>query len=85
MPPLRSAHVRDVAERNGVTAAQALVRWSFQRGVVAIPCSTNAAHVAENAPARIAGFELGARDMGMLDAMQHMVVDRAWLNGPFTV
>ncbi len=37
-----------IAKAHGVTAAQVILRWHLQRGIVAIPGSSNPAHIKEN-------------------------------------
>ena len=56
-----------VAERLGRTAAQVIVRWHLQHGVVVIPRSSNAGRIRENAD--VAGFELSDEDMAALDGL----------------
>ena len=59
--------ILEVAERVGRTAAQVIVRWHLQHGVVVIPRSSKAQRVRENAD--VASFELSADDMAALDAL----------------
>jgi 2,5-diketo-D-gluconate reductase A len=56
-----------IAERLGRTPAQVIIRWHLQHGVVVIPKSVNPERIRSNAD--VAGFELGAEDMGALDAL----------------
>ncbi|MFH1959320.1 MAG: aldo/keto reductase, partial [Patescibacteria group bacterium] len=46
--PIEDATVIDIAAAHHKTPAQVLLRWSLQRGLIAIPKSVNLAHVAEN-------------------------------------
>jgi diketogulonate reductase-like aldo/keto reductase len=56
-----------IAEANGRTPAQVLLRWAVQRDVVVIPKSLHEERIRENA--RIFDFELSVSDMGALDAL----------------
>ena len=40
--------IADIARAHGVTSAQVVLRWHLQRGVVAIPGSSNPDHIREN-------------------------------------
>jgi diketogulonate reductase-like aldo/keto reductase len=59
--------VRQVAERNGRTPAQVLLRWCIQRGLPTIPKSTHRERIEENG--RVFDFELSDEDMAALDAL----------------
>ncbi|RAP74705.1 aldo/keto reductase [Paenibacillus montanisoli] len=59
--------VRALAEKYGRTAAQIILRWDLQNGVVTIPKSAKPERIYENAD--ILGFELSAEDMQHLDAL----------------
>jgi len=59
--------VKAVAARLGVSAARVLVRWSVQRGYVALPKSVTPARIAENAD--VFGFVLSTEDMQVLDGL----------------
>ena len=59
--------ILEVAERVGRTAAQVIVRWHLQHGVVVIPRSSKAERVRENAD--VASFELSGDDMAVLDTL----------------
>jgi diketogulonate reductase-like aldo/keto reductase len=59
--------VREVAERNGRTPAQVLLRWCVQRGFPTIPKSTHRERIEENS--RVFDFELSGEDMTALDAL----------------
>jgi 2,5-diketo-D-gluconate reductase A len=68
--PLRAVNLRDpqivrIAEDRGVTAAQVVLRWHIEHRIVAIPKSTNAERIAENAA--IFGFELTPSEVEQLD------------------
>ncbi len=45
---LNNSTILEIAESHGVTAAQVILRWHLQRGVVAIPGSSNPDHILEN-------------------------------------
>ncbi|HZU82598.1 MAG TPA: aldo/keto reductase [Polyangiaceae bacterium] len=57
-----------VAARAGRTPAQVLIRWAVQHGLVALPKSSHRDRIAENAA--VFDFELDARAMGELDALE---------------
>ncbi len=63
---LRSAALRRVADRHGVTPAQVAIAWSLQPGVVSIPKAADPAHVRQNAAAAV--LRLTAADRAELDA-----------------
>lgn len=63
---LRSAALRTVAARHGVSPAQVAIAWTLQPGVVSIPKAANPAHVRENAA--VAQLTLSAADRATLDA-----------------
>ena len=70
--PLRASQLRDprlarVAEAHGVTPAQVVLRWHVEHRIVAIPKSTNAERIAENAA--IFDFELSPSEVECLDAL----------------
>lgn len=51
----------DIAKAHGKSVVQVILRWHWQRNVVAIPGSSNPAHIAENHD--IFDFELSAEEM----------------------
>jgi diketogulonate reductase-like aldo/keto reductase len=59
--------VRQVAERNGRTPAQVLLRWGVQRGIPEIPKSTKRERIEENM--QLFDFELSDEDMATLDGL----------------
>jgi 2,5-diketo-D-gluconate reductase A len=68
--PLKTVNLRDpqlvrIAEEHRVTPAQVVLRWHIQHRIVAIPKSTNAERIAENAA--IFGFELSPAEVEQLD------------------
>ena len=70
--PLRTVKLRDarlvrIAEDHGVTPAQIVIRWHIEHRIVAIPKSTNAGRIAENAA--IFDFELTRSEVEQLDRL----------------
>jgi 2,5-diketo-D-gluconate reductase A len=68
--PLKTMNLRDpqllrIAEAHGVTPAQVVLRWHIEHRIVAIPKSTNAERIAENAA--IFGFQLTLPEVEQLD------------------
>jgi 2,5-diketo-D-gluconate reductase A len=68
--PLKTVNLCDpqlvrIAEEHGVTPAQIVLRWHIEHRIVAIPKSTNAERIAENAA--IFGFELPPSEVEELD------------------
>jgi 2,5-diketo-D-gluconate reductase A len=59
--------VARVAERNGRTPAQVLLRWCVQHGLPVLAKSTHRERLAENA--QIFDFTLSGADMADLDAL----------------
>jgi 2,5-diketo-D-gluconate reductase A len=59
--------ITGIADRLGRTAAQVIVRWHLQHGIIVIPKSRVAERIRSNAD--VAGFELSADDMSALDAL----------------
>ena len=59
--------VTRIAERLGRTAAQVIIRWHLQHGVVVIPKSVVRDRIFGNAD--VDGFELTAQDVAALDAL----------------
>ena len=70
--PLKSTSLRDprlvrIAGAHGVTPAQVVLRWHVEHRIVAIPKSSNAERLAENAD--IFGFELSPSEVAELDGL----------------
>jgi 2,5-diketo-D-gluconate reductase A len=59
--------ILQIAEREGRTAAQVIIRWHLQHGFVVIPKSVNPERIRSNA--HVASFTLGDDDMAALDAL----------------
>ena len=57
----------DIAHNHGVSAAQVILRWNLQKGVVVIPGSSNPDHIKENTD--IYGFELTSDEMKRINAL----------------
>ena len=53
--------ILDIAEAHDVSAAQVILRWDLQRGIIVIPGSSNPEHIAENYD--VFDFELSEREM----------------------
>jgi diketogulonate reductase-like aldo/keto reductase len=73
--------VAAVADRVGRSPAQVLLRWCVQRGIPVVAKSTHRDRIAENA--QIFDFELSARDMAELDALDRSggtgaALERKW-------
>ena len=70
--PLRTANLGDrelegIGRAHGVTPAQVVLRWHVEHRIVAIPKSTNAERISENAA--IFDFELTPSEVESLDAL----------------
>jgi diketogulonate reductase-like aldo/keto reductase len=70
--PLRQTDLRDarlvgIAQAHDVTPAQVVLRWHVEHRIVAIPKSTNAERIAENAA--LFDFELSPSEVAALDAL----------------
>jgi diketogulonate reductase-like aldo/keto reductase len=65
---LRDAELRRIAGTHGVTPAQVVLRWHVEHEIVAIPKSTNADRIAENAA--IFDFGLTPAEVERLDALR---------------
>jgi diketogulonate reductase-like aldo/keto reductase len=78
---LGDAHLVQIAERNGRTPAQVLLRWAVQRGIPVIPKSTRRERIEENS--QIFEFTLSDADMKALDALDETdgtgrALERKW-------
>ena len=56
-----------IAEAHGVSAAQVILRWDLQRGIVVIPGSGNPEHIKENLD--LFGFSLTDEEMAQIGAL----------------
>jgi 2,5-diketo-D-gluconate reductase A len=71
----------EIAQRNGRTPAQVMLRWAVQRGIPVIPKSTKRERIEENA--QIFDFTLSDADMQALDALDETggtdrALERKW-------
>ncbi|MGY6590811.1 aldo/keto reductase [Bacillus velezensis] len=57
--------LQEIAEKYGKSAAQVILRWDLQNGVITIPKSTKKHRIEENA--NVFDFELSADDMKQID------------------
>jgi diketogulonate reductase-like aldo/keto reductase len=78
--PLRTTNLRDprlveIAGAHGVTPAQVVLRWHVERGVAAIPRSSNPARLAQNLD--IFDFELTADEIAAITALDTGAEPRA--------
>lgn len=65
---LNNEVILEIAKAHGVTSAQVILRWNLQRGVVAIPGSSNPEHIKENIS--VFHFELSDEDMQKIAALE---------------
>ena len=56
-----------IASAHGVSAAQVILRWDLQRGIVVIPGSSNPDHIRENL--NLFSFELTSEEMEQIAAL----------------
>ena len=59
--------IQSIAQAHGVSAAQVILRWDLQRGIVVIPGSSNPEHIRENLD--LFDFELSDEEMEHIDAL----------------
>ena len=59
--------IQAIAAAHGVSAAQVILRWDLQRGIVVIPGSSNPDHIRENLD--LFGFELTEDEMRQIAAL----------------
>lgn len=64
---LSDSTIKRIAEAHEVSSAQVILRWHLQRGVVAIPGSSNPAHILENIS--VFDFELTENEMNEIAAL----------------
>ncbi len=65
--PVADPVIADIAERYGISRAQAILRWNLQHGWVPIPKSEKPERIRENLD--LNGFTLNAADMARIDAL----------------
>lgn len=59
--------ITKIAAAHGVSAAQVILRWNLQKGVVVIPGSSNPDHIRENT--ELYHFELTQKEMEQINAL----------------
>jgi diketogulonate reductase-like aldo/keto reductase len=59
--------IQAIAQTHGVSAAQVILRWDLQRGIVVIPGSSNPKHIQENLD--LFSFELSDEEMLQIAAL----------------
>ncbi|CAG7633175.1 putative oxidoreductase YtbE [Paenibacillus solanacearum] len=64
---LQNPTIGEIASHYGKSAAQIILRWDLQHGVITIPKSTKAHRIAENAS--VFDFQLTSDDMERIDAL----------------
>ena len=64
---LNDETIVEIANNHNVTAAQVILRWNLQRGVVVIPGSSNPDHIKENT--EIYHFELTEEEMERIEGL----------------
>lgn len=67
--------IASISERHHKSAAQVVIRWHIQHGLIVIPKSVNENRIKENL--NVFDFELSEDDMALLDGL-----DRSERNGP---
>jgi len=66
---LRDKRILGMAQKYGKTAAQMVLRWQLDSGLIAIPKSTHPQRIRENF--HIFDFQLHAEDMALLDSLDN--------------
>lgn len=64
---LNDETIVEIAKNHNVSAAQVILRWNLQKGVVVIPGSSNPDHIKENT--EIYHFELTEEEMNLIHAL----------------
>lgn len=64
---LNDATIGAIAAKHGKTAAQVILRWDIQHGIITIPKSINRERIASNV--QVFDFQLTAEEMATIDAM----------------
>jgi 2,5-diketo-D-gluconate reductase A len=79
---MNDATITNIADKHGRTAAQILIRWSIQLGMIPIPKSVRVERMKENA--KVFDFELDNDDMAKISALdtgERYGPDPATMNG----
>ena len=64
---LEDETITAIAQTHGVSAAQVVLRWNLQKGVVVIPGSSDPEHILENLD--LFDFELSDEEMEQINAL----------------
>ena len=59
--------IMEIANNHGKSAAQVILRWNLQKGVIIIPGSSNPKHIQENT--ELYDFELSQEEMEKINAL----------------
>ena len=59
--------LNDIGKKYGKSAAQVVLRWNLQRGIITIPKSSNPGRIRENAD--IFDFELNSAEIDQINAL----------------
>lgn len=72
---LKDPTIQSIAEKHGKTAAQVMIRWQLQQGIVVIPKSSHPERIGENAD--VYDFDLAEEDMQALNGLdaEETVID----------
>lgn len=80
-PVLESEVLRNIADKHGISIPRVVVSWVLQLGAVAIPRSTNPAHIAElseffvhDAPDQLRVY-LDESDMALIESLDGILGD----------
>ncbi|KAJ9598319.1 hypothetical protein L9F63_010997, partial [Diploptera punctata] len=65
--PITDPKIKEIADRQGKSVAQVIIRWLIQHGVVPIPKSSNRKRLEENF--NVFCFELSCEEMDSIDAL----------------
>ena len=65
--PINNPVIKEIAKNHNKTAAQVLIRWCIQRGVVCIPKSVHGNRIEENG--KVFDFELTPEEMEKIKAL----------------
>lgn len=64
---LNNKTISKIAKAHKVSSAQVILRWHLQRGVVAIPGSSNPGHIKQNIS--VFGFKLSKKEMNQIEKL----------------